>query len=236
MKKAETASSVETESSTVELLDNEKVDTSTAESEADADQPEKRRKANAREVRFLTERAEMIRECDGNIVKMQKASMADALKAGEHLLWAKQELKRVNVGTGFQRWIEEVCKIKYKRAYNYMRLVQGAAKNAALKDLGLTEAYIALGLVRRKAVLKDLGTAPTNGTQPQGTSDTNVDQSADVPVLRKIGNWDVVRTGDCYVFEVDASDWQSAISAALDDADNFEAVLRDGGLLLKLKE
>lgn len=42
----------------------------------------------------LTKRAGEIRTCDERIVSSDRTSMADALCAGEHLLWVKQDLKK----------------------------------------------------------------------------------------------------------------------------------------------
>jgi hypothetical protein len=114
------------------------------------EKPAPKKAPSEKEMKALSTRAEQIREHDQGILKAQKSSMSTALAAGELLLWGKQELKKIGVKKKFQAWIEADCKVEYKRAYNYMRLVQAVAKDASIKNLGLTEAYLRLRLVTRK--------------------------------------------------------------------------------------
>src|SRR5258708_7810340 len=69
--------------------------------------------ASEKELRALASKAEKISEHDLSIAKAQASSMAKALAAGELLLWAKQELKRLGLKRTFQEWIDLECKIAY---------------------------------------------------------------------------------------------------------------------------
>lgn len=191
----------------------------------------KKQKPTARENKLLNQKAEKIRAYDASIIKGQKMGMADVLAAGALLAWAKEELKRLRL-MGFQRWIEEVCKVAYKRAYNYMKVYQASIKDPRIKELGLTEAYVALGLVRRK---KDAaGTAENSaGESAQAEPEDGAD---DRLPRRKIGSCEVELEDDFYVLEVeDGGDWQTTLLDAIGDLENLTAVLHDGGLLIRLK-
>lgn len=204
-----------------------------------------------KQMKALAARAEKIREHDQGILKAEKSSMAMALAAGESLLWGKQELKRLGIRKKFQTWIEVDCKIKYPRAYNYMKLVAAATKDPSIKNLGLTEAYLQLRLVTRKEKMSENGdgkseSSDAGATQDSGNSDGKF-QSSDgaqnggsgttVPAQhRRIGALEVERRNDVYVLEIDAkSNWQDSLLDALGDIENFTAVLADGGLLIRLK-
>lgn len=224
----------------------------------------KRPPATEREIKTLNERAGKVRALDEAIVKADRASMGDALKAGDHIIWGKQELKRVNAKMGFKKWIEDVCKIPYKRGYNYKRVAEAAAENPAIKELGLTEAYVLLGLVTRKKVSAAHGI--TTGGGGEDTSDDNdgeVDEDTDKlaeektdkaatvnpvtdesvaqaeetrePVTRRIGKFDVAREKNYYVLEIPEIPDADILRDVFSDTANLNAVLKDGGLLIRIK-
>lgn len=203
-------------------------------------------------MQALAAKAATIREHDQAIQKAQKSSMSAALAAGRMLLSGKADLKRLGIKKKFQLWIEADCKVEYKRGYNYMKLAQAAEKDPTIKDLGLTEAYLKLRLVTRKA--KATQDEPATGTSGNAAAadrdaaraenlppDNGIpasDNSGSAPVKRRrLGDFEIERRNDVYVLEIDtATDWQDALVTVLTDAENFTAVLAEGGLLLKAKE
>lgn len=197
---------------------------------ATAPQSTKRSRATERDKKLLNDRAAKVRELEQSITKMQKVSLAEALKIGEHLLWAKQELLRVNAGIGFKQWIVKNCKMTYKRGYNYMRLVKAAAINPKIKDMGLTEAYVLLGLVRRKDLTPAAGDAAKGGAG----GDSGDSGDGDEPITRRIASFELIRERDVYVLEVAEETFQDTLMAVIADADNLVGVLKEGGLLIKL--
>lgn len=205
-----------------------------------------------KDVKALESRAEKIREHDQSILKSQKSSMATALAAGEALLWGKQELKRLGITKKFQEWIEVDCQIDYKRAYNYMKLLQASLKDPTIKELGLTEAYLKLHLVTRKEKTgaREVGKPKTSNTGAPKLNENSAEQSQSsnntpnggtgatvVAQRRRLGALEVERHDDVYLLEIDTKEkWQDSLLDAISDVENFKAVLADGGLLLKLKE
>jgi len=216
----------------------------------------KRPRATEREIKALLDRAAKVRDLDLSIVKGDRTLMSDALKAGAHILWGKEELKRINAKMGFKQWIETECKIPYKRAYNYMRVAEAASKEPSIKELGLTAAYVLLGLVTRKKISADQPTA-TGSARANKADDKNEDVSAadaetkgadEAPnttdngiakpresVTRRVGKFDVVREGNFYVLDI-PEDWEEVLLNVLSDLPNFNAVVKDGGLLIRMKD
>ena len=215
----------------------------------------KRPRATEREIKALLDRAAKVRDLDLSIVKGDRTLMSDALKAGAHILWGKEELKRINAKMGFKQWIETECKIPYKRAYNYMRVAEAASKEPSIKELGLTAAYVLLRLVTRKKISADQ-TSATGSDRANKSDDKNEDVSADAEtkgadeapdttdtcvakpresVTRRVGKFDVVREGNFYVLDI-PEDWEEVLLNVLSDLPNFNAVVKDGGLLIRMKD
>ncbi|HEY3325178.1 MAG TPA: hypothetical protein VGP72_32290 [Planctomycetota bacterium] len=119
----------------------------------------------------LAKDAEAIREADEKVVATSKTSLTEAIKAGKRLLRAKPKLKDEKPKMGFEKWIVTVCQIPYQRAYNYMRVAKAAETDAAIKGMGLTEAYVHLGLVTRRKP-KNKPETPENDGQKIDASTT----------------------------------------------------------------
>ncbi len=161
----------------------------------------------------------------------------------------------------FQAWIESDCKIEYRCANNYMRVLKASLQDASIKEMGLTDAYLKLRLVTRKAKaaaeeektqssdaiatqnggkatavatpLGDNSVEKTQGSESAPTAGT----STTIVQRRRLGALEVERRDEVYVLEIDTTtNWQNSLLDAFSDVKNFTAVLANGGLLLKLKE
>jgi len=170
------------------------------------------------ELEKISECARRIRDNDKTIQKSQVTSMQLALENGDLLIAGKQKLKEQKIKKRFKSWIEEVCCIPYKRAYNYMRLAVAASQDTSLKHLGLTEAYIKLGLVKRRDFLAEKASS----------------RESKAEVHRIVGGHKIVRNARMYVLDVH-DNFNAILADIANDTENLSFILRDGGLFIRFK-
>jgi len=161
----------------------------------------------------------LIVEYDGD--KRLRVATAHAVKAGQHLIRMQEEWERIDPGVRFKEWIVAKCISSYQRAYNYMRVAEAAKEDPSIKGLGYTEVLIKLGLVTRRP---EANTRKRDAAPGAGAS----------PVTRRIGQVEVTRRGGVFVLEV-SDDWEDVLRGLLSHVRSLPAVLRDGGLLIKLR-
>ena len=197
-------------------------------------------KSLANEIRSA---AEKVRKHDSAIRQHGLKSTIEAEHAGNLLAAMKSKLKLIKPKIGFQEWIESACKISYRSANNYMRVANEISKDSSLRELGLTEVYVALGLVTRSSqrVRHEHTSEGLNAVvvpAQRESDDSFLPERVDGKPSKirpsiSIGRLNAQWSDDRYLIEVEA-DWRKSIPKAL-RAKEFEALLSGAGVTLRLK-